>query len=58
MINKIINKYKKYDLYYDAYYKILFTYKPMLVKDFVNIKNIIRDYNLDVKEIRIVERKI
>ncbi len=56
MINEIIKKYSKYHLRYDVKDKMLITREPMLVKDLVNIKNIIRDYKLDVKEIRIIGR--
>ena len=56
MINEIIKKYSQYYLRYDVKDKMLITRKPMLVKDLVNIKNIIRDYKLDVKEIRIIGR--
>jgi len=56
VINEIIKKYPKYYLRYDIKDKMLITREPMLVKDFINIKNIIRDYKLDVKEIRIIGR--
>lgn len=56
MIYEIMEKYKHYNLRYDVVDKILFVYEPMLVKDFVNLKNIIREYEVDIKEIRIIER--
>lgn len=56
MIAEIIEKYSQYHLRYDVKDKMLITREPMLVKDLVNIKNIIKKYNLDVKEIRILGR--
>ena len=55
MIELILEKYKKYDLHYNTITKILYVYKPMLVKDFVELKEIIKDYEVDIKEIRIIE---
>lgn len=51
MINSIIKRYEKYDLYYYYGNKTLYIYKPILVKDLRNIQNIIRDYNVDIKNI-------
>jgi len=55
LIELILEKYKKYDLHYNTITKILYVYKPMLVKDFVELKEIIKDYEVDIKEIRIIE---
>lgn len=52
-IYEVIEKYKQYDLEYNVVTKILYTREPMIVSDFVNIRNIIKEYNLDIKEIRI-----
>lgn len=56
MINAIIERYKEYGFRYDVKDKMLITHKPILVKDFINIKNIIREYNLEIDEIRIIGR--
>lgn len=58
MINlKKLKRYQKYDLRYDPLDKILFVYKKMLVKDFIAMKNIISYYELEVKDIRILEKR-
>ncbi len=51
-----LRRFQKYDLRYDFVDKILFIYKAMLVEEFIKLKNIIRDYELEIKDIRIVER--
>lgn len=51
MINSIMKRYEKYDLYYHYGNKTLYIYKPILVKDLRNIQNIIRDYDVDIKNI-------
>lgn len=51
MLNQLINKYEKYDITYDPKYKTLNIHKPISVKDFVNIRNIIKTLKLDVKNI-------
>lgn len=50
-INSILERYKKYDMYFDWSNKVLIVHKPILVKDLRNIQNIIRDYQVDVKNI-------
>lgn len=56
IIGKIIERYKQYNLYYDVVNQVLISKKPMLVSDFVNIRNIIKENNLRIKEIRIIGR--
>lgn len=51
MIGAIIRRYEKYDLYYHYGNKTLYIYKPILVKDLRNIQNIIRDCDVDIKNI-------
>lgn len=51
MIHALIFKYRQYDMRYNSENKTLYIYSPMLVKDYVNIKNIIREYDLDVENI-------
>lgn len=53
MIYLIMKKYKKYDMRFDYSSKTLFIYDEVLVKDFIDIKNIIKDYEVDVKDIRV-----
>lgn len=50
-ISSILERYKKYDMYFSWSSKILFIYKPILVKDLRNIQNIIRDYRVEIKNI-------
>ncbi len=56
MIARIIEAYKQYDLRYDTVDKMLVSYTPMLVKDLIKIKSIIKKYRLNISEIRIIER--
>ena len=51
MIYSLMNKYKQYDMRFDEFTKVLYIRGPMLVEDYVNMKNIIREYNLDVRDI-------
>lgn len=56
MLGELIKKYSQYNMRYDPQYKVLFIYTPMLVKDYVNLKNIIKKYELEVKDIMILGR--
>ena len=51
MIDSLMFKYRQYDMRYNPKSKILHIHTPMLVEDYVNMKNIIREYELDVKDI-------
>lgn len=51
MISKVIEKYRKYNLIYNAQKKVLICYEPMLVKDLATIKRMLKGV-----EIRIIER--
>ena len=53
MLKQLIRKYSHYNIRYYPPKKILFIQKPMLVKDYVNLKNIIKKYKLEVNDIRI-----
>lgn len=53
-MSDILEKYSKYDLYFDVKDKILFIYKPMLVKDFESLKSDLKLLKNKVNEIRIV----
>lgn len=50
-ITALLDRYREYDIKYDVPSKTIIVRKPMLVKDYVNMKNIIREYKLDVKDI-------
>lgn len=50
-INSILERYKKYDLWFMCGTKVLVIRKPILVKDLRNIQNIIRDYQVEIKNI-------
>lgn len=50
-VNSILERYKKYDMYFNWSSKTLLIHKPILVKDLRNIQNVIRDYQVDVKNI-------
>lgn len=54
MINELMKKYKQYRMRYDPSNKTLFIYTPMLVKDYVNLKNIIKRYKLEIEDIRLI----
>lgn len=50
-INSILERYKKYDLWFMSGTKTLVVRKPILGKDLRNIQNIIRDYQVEIKNI-------
>ena len=50
-IYELIFKYNQYDIRYNQTNKTLYINTPMLVEDYVNMKNIIREYELDVENI-------
>lgn len=56
MIELIFKKYGHYNLRYDPKSKILYVREPMLVKDFTELKNIIKEYEVEITEIVIIER--
>lgn len=58
MLYQLILMYSHYHMRYDPRDTTLYIYKPMLVKDYVNLKNIIKEYQLEVKDIRIIGRRI
>ena len=47
----ILERYRKYDMYFNLGTKTLIIRKPILVKDLRNIQNIIRDYHVEIKNI-------
>lgn len=51
MIYSLMRKYSQYDMRFNEFNKTLYIRGAMLVKDYVNMKNIIREYNLDVRNI-------
>lgn len=57
LINKLIEKFSKYNIRYDVKGKMLIIKSEILIKDFMTIKRIIKKYNLKVKEIRVMEIK-
>lgn len=48
VIKAICRRYWKYGLYFDPTIKTLYIRKPIPVADYLNIKNIIRDYQLEI----------
>lgn len=50
-LRKIIDKYKMYDISYIPSHETLLIRKSIPVKDFVDIKNFIKTYKLDIKDI-------
>ena len=57
MINELMKKYEQYLMRYDPSNKTLFIYTSMLVKDYVNLKNIIKRHKLEVNDIRLMGRR-
>lgn len=57
MINELMKKYGQYLMRYDPSNKTLFIYTSMLVKDYVNLKNIIKRHKLEVNDIRLMGRR-
>ena len=53
MLQALLLRYIDYQLFYYPSKKILYIRKPILVQDYVNIRNIIRDFNIPIKEIKI-----
>lgn len=50
-VNSILERYERYDMYFNWGTKTLIIRKPILVKDLRNIQNIIRDYHVEIKNI-------
>ena len=53
MLQALLLRYIDYQLFYYPSKKMLYIGKPILVQDYVNIRNIIRDFNIPIKEIKI-----
>ena len=51
MINLILKNYKEYDIAYSPGQKLLFIHKPIPVIEFVLLRNMIKSYEIDIKEI-------
>ncbi len=47
----IVEAFSKYDLYYDPVTKTMIINTKILVRDFLKIKKIIKEYELNVKEL-------
>lgn len=55
MIDILIGIYKEqYDMRYDPKTKTLFIYTPMLVKDYVHLKRLIKIKIKEIEDIRII----
>lgn len=53
----LIEIFSKYDLNYNPAEAVMTINKKILVKDFIKIKKIIRDYELNIKELIVLGKK-
>lgn len=55
MIDLLLVAYKKYNLSYDPTTRRLVSYVPILMRDFMTIKYIIKKHDLPIDEIRVID---